>query len=344
MSTHKTKLFILGPLFVFWVVADLGTKHWADISLADSRHPLIFPVSDNEAGQAASEVVANALGVSVSELGDTLPHISLLPPVKAISPNDRVYDPAGPLAEATAVYAFWRGRDLPPRRLNKSEVDTTLNWAIAARSNADRPKLKAKVDEAYADLTVGQWLKQKLRRLDDERIQALTADGIHPISGPVERVSGSTPVEAGQTLMVQWRRVDVMGDWFKFAYAENPGAAFGFMGKVPETIRDTVFFSLTVIVFFAILIAIIRTEERYWAVNIAFVSILGGAIGNFVDRLRYGYVIDFIDMDFGFYHYPTYNVADIAITVGVIVIIADILFNKESPLATEPSATERDQA
>ena len=75
--------------------------------------------------------------------------------------------------------------------------------------------------------------------------------------------------------------------------------------------------------------------------NIALVSILAGAAGNFVDRVRYGYVIDFIDMHLGFMRWPTYNVADIAITVGVIVLIGDILFNKDSPLAAPPKSPRK---
>ena len=64
---------------------------------------------------------------------------------------------------------------------------------------------------------------------------------------------------------------------------------------------------------------------------------MAGAAGNFVDRIRYGYVIDFIDMHLGFMHWPTYNVADIAITIGVVQLVIDIMFNKDSPLVVEPT-------
>ena len=84
LGSQKKKLLVLIPLFVFWVAADLGTKHWADISLADSRHPLVIEVTADQSGQPAGEVVANFLGTTVDTLGDTLPHIALLPPKAAL--------------------------------------------------------------------------------------------------------------------------------------------------------------------------------------------------------------------------------------------------------------------
>ena len=173
-------------------------------------------------------------------------------------------------------------------------------------------------------------------------IDRLAASAIHPIRGPTPRVRPETLVADGDAFLVEWRRIDVMGDWWKWLYAENPGAAFGFMGQVPELMRDLTFFGLTLVVFFAIFFVVVRTEERFWVANTALVGILAGAAGNFVDRVRYGYVIDFIDMHLGFMRWPTYNVADIAITVGVILLVGDILFNKESPMVAAPKTDPDD--
>jgi signal peptidase II len=105
-------------------------------------------------------------------------------------------------------------------------------------------------------------------------------------------------------------------------------------------VRDSLFFSLTLVVFLVILGILIRTEPRHWMVLVALTGVLAGAMGNFVDRIRYGYVIDFIDMDLGFMHWPTYNVADIGISCGVVLLMFDITFNPESPLVTEPETSE----
>ena len=229
---------------------------------------------------------------------------------------------------------------MPPRRLDKSERGVIAHWAQRANPAIDKAALSKGIDDALSDLTLREWLKRRLRRLGDDDIDRLATSGIHPLVGANPRVNPETLVKQGDVFLLEWRRIDVMGDWWKWLYAENPGAAFGFMKQVPETTRDLTFFGLTLIVFFAILVVVIRTEERFWVVNTALISILAGAAGNFVDRIRYGYVIDFIDMHLGFMRWPTYNVADIAITVGVILLIIDIMFNKESPLATPAKAED----
>jgi signal peptidase II len=64
---------------------------------------------------------------------------------------------------------------------------------------------------------------------------------------------------------------------------------------------------------------------------VAFALIAGGAIGNMVDRLRFGFVIDFLDVYVGSYHWPAFNIADSAITVGVILfIVKNLLFDRDA--------------
>jgi signal peptidase II len=331
------KTIVLAPLFLIWLVGDLGTKHWADVNLGDPRHPLVFRASPEDVGQPISALIERQMTFDSPEaLADAMKHIVRLPASRSLDPEAHIFDREGPLGKMRGVYLFWRGEEMPPRRLNKNARATITHWAQRAAPAADRSALSQGVDDALAHITLRDWLKLKLRRLSDDDITQLAASGIHPLEGPNPRVGPSTKIKTGDVFLLEWRRIDVMGDWWKWIYAENPGAAFGFMKQVPEMARDLTFFGLTLIVFFAILIFVIRTEERFWAVNIALVSILSGAAGNFVDRIRYGYVIDFIDMHLGFMRWPTYNVADIAITVGVIVLIGDILFNKESPLAAPP--------
>lgn len=328
------KSLILTSTFLVWLVGDLASKHWADISLGDPRHPLVVKVEASDEGKTLSEVIRARLpGVTQGALDEVTKHVVRLPAQRSITTSTKVFDRGGELGRARGIYLFWRGEDLPPRRLDKSARAAITYWAQRAKPDIDREALTQGVDKALEDITLKDWLKGKLRRLSEEQINTLAQTAIHPIEGPNPRVSPSTVVKAGDAFLLEWRRIDVMGEWWKWTYAENPGAAFGFMKQVPETLRDLTFFGLTLVVFFAIVIFVIRTEERFWAVNIALVSILGGAAGNFVDRIRYGYVIDFIDMHLGFMRWPTYNVADIAITLGVIVLIGDILFNKESPLA-----------
>jgi signal peptidase II len=93
---------------------------------------------------------------------------------------------------------------------------------------------------------------------------------------------------------------------------------------------------LTVIALAIIVRYLVKTPHAAWYIKAALAMIFGGAVGNLIDRVIYGKVIDFIDMDFPdipflhIYRWFTYNVADAAITIGLIVFIVGILFKKEN--------------
>jgi signal peptidase II len=80
--------------------------------------------------------------------------------------------------------------------------------------------------------------------------------------------------------------------------------------------------------------------EREWMGRLSVAAILGGAVGNLIDRLRFGEVIDFLDVYIDNYHWPAFNVADSAITVGVIVLIIHFMFEKQDvpPVVPETPA------
>jgi len=79
--------------------------------------------------------------------------------------------------------------------------------------------------------------------------------------------------------------------------------------------------------------------ERDWVGRLSVSGILGGAIGNLIDRLRYGEVIDFLDVYVEQYHWPAFNVADSAITVGVMFLIAHFAFEKKEDPPTAPQTS-----
>ncbi len=103
---------------------------------------------------------------------------------------------------------------------------------------------------------------------------------------------------------------------FNLTYVRNTGAAFSFLSDAGGWQRW--FFAILAIIISAVLavwLARLRKNETLMAVALAF--ILGGAVGNLIDRLLYGYVIDFLDVYYQDWHWPAFNVADSAITVGV---------------------------
>ena len=125
-------------------------------------------------------------------------------------------------------------------------------------------------------------------------------------------------------------RFEVWKDHLDFIFAQNPGGAWSFLRSLPDTLRRPFFLvvSAAAIVFIISIYRRIDRDQRAmkWGLPLA----LGGAMGNLVDRMRYGWVVDFID----FYikrggrehHWPTFNVADIAIVVGVGLMAIDMLW------------------
>ncbi len=118
------------------------------------------------------------------------------------------------------------------------------------------------------------------------------------------------------------RGIQVIGNMLEFRYVENRGAAFGILQG-----RMWFFYVITIIVV-AILFYYLFTQDRSSIfLNITVGLLIGGALGNFIDRLLRGFVVDFIKVDFvSQINFPVFNVADIAITIGSVLFIIYILF------------------
>lgn len=118
--------------------------------------------------------------------------------------------------------------------------------------------------------------------------------------------------------------VPVIDGFFNIVYVLNPGAAFSFLHDMNESYRRLFFITVTIIAIFVVLYIFAREKSK---INTAgFALILSGAIGNLIDRIIIGKVVDFLDFYYKTYHFPAFNVADSCITVGVVLIIIDILF------------------
>lgn len=110
--------------------------------------------------------------------------------------------------------------------------------------------------------------------------------------------------------------------YFNLTYVHNTGAAFSFLSQAGGWQRW--FFAalaLTVSVVITIWLARLKKHETLLAVALSLV--LGGAVGNLIDRLLYGYVIDFLDVYYQEWHWPAFNIADSAITIGVMLMLAE---------------------
>lgn len=125
------------------------------------------------------------------------------------------------------------------------------------------------------------------------------------------------------TAFLQFGDVIALAPGINFRLVYNTGAAFSLLATSGDWARWFLLVLAVVICIF--LIAWLRrlpAEEKRASLGISL--ILGGAVGNIIDRVHLGYVIDFVDVYYGEHHWPTFNVADSAITVGAIVIIASL--------------------
>ena len=110
--------------------------------------------------------------------------------------------------------------------------------------------------------------------------------------------------------------------YFNLTMAHNEGAAFSFLAQAGGWQR-WFFIGLALIISALLLVwlAKLKPTEKLEAISLSL--ILGGAIGNVIDRISYGYVVDFIDLYIGQNHWPVFNIADSAICIGAILLIAD---------------------
>lgn len=123
--------------------------------------------------------------------------------------------------------------------------------------------------------------------------------------------------------------VVVLEGFFSLTYILNPGAAFGFLADQSETFR-AIFFGAVSIIALTILIVFFRQTPADDTYSLLALSLLfGGAIGNMIDRVRLGEVVDFLDFYIGRYHWPAFNVADSAITIGVSIMMLHLFFEKK---------------
>lgn len=111
-------------------------------------------------------------------------------------------------------------------------------------------------------------------------------------------------------------------------YTRNPGAAFSLLADADPTFRGWFFLVVSAVALTVITAFLRRVERGDWWTLTALSLILGGAVGNLIDRIRHGEVIDFLDVYVGRYHWPIFNLADSGITVGMVILLGHALLQR----------------
>lgn len=127
-------------------------------------------------------------------------------------------------------------------------------------------------------------------------------------------------IDAGMRL---YQSIPVIENFFHITYVRNKGAAFSFLSHASW--RLPFFISISIVASLVILVAFrkLRDDQRLAQVSLA--MIFSGAVGNLIDRVRLGEVIDFLDVHWYQHHWPAFNVADSLICVGVFLLALDML-------------------
>lgn len=119
--------------------------------------------------------------------------------------------------------------------------------------------------------------------------------------------------------------VPVVKGFFNLTHVRNPGGAFGIFAGQKGGIGSILFVVVSLSAIGILLYLFFRAKDDERILSLAFSLVLSGAIGNLIDRVQYGEVIDFLDFYLSSFHWPSFNIADSAISIGIVLILIDIL-------------------
>jgi signal peptidase II len=121
----------------------------------------------------------------------------------------------------------------------------------------------------------------------------------------------------------------VIDGFFNIVYVMNPGAAFGFLANMSETFRYLFFIGITILVMALIIYYIATSKSQNMLYVVSLTLIFAGAVGNLIDRIRFGAVVDFLDVYIGTAHWPAFNVADSSITCGAVLMVWGMIIQRK---------------
>jgi signal peptidase II len=140
--------------------------------------------------------------------------------------------------------------------------------------------------------------------------------------------------------LAPYQPVAIVPGWFDLVHVRNHGVAFSLMSNLDHRWVHPLLIAATVLAVGA-LVAYLWLLPGKGAAPYGLGLILGGAVGNLIDRARLGYVVDFLDLHWRSHHWPTFNVADIGITVGVALLLADMLFGPREAHGPDSAPTRK---
>ena len=144
------------------------------------------------------------------------------------------------------------------------------------------------------------------------------------VTALVVTLDQATKVAVDSLLQLHESR-NVLAGLVQLTYVRNRGAAFGVFSEAQLPYQSWLFAAVSVVALVAIAVYGWKLPASSQLPRLALALIIGGALGNLFDRVRLGYVIDFLDVYWGRHHWPAFNVADSSITIGVALLVIDML-------------------
>ena len=123
-------------------------------------------------------------------------------------------------------------------------------------------------------------------------------------------------------------KIPVIRGWFDLTHTKNAGAAFGMFSDSPGPLKTVLLIAVSAGLLGLVVFLLIRHRPLRWELGVGLSLLLGGALGNLLDRIRFGQVVDFLDVHFRQHHWPAFNLADSAITIGAGLLILDAFRSK----------------
>ncbi len=122
--------------------------------------------------------------------------------------------------------------------------------------------------------------------------------------------------------------ITVIPGFFNLIHTENSGIAFSLFSGASSSWKLVLLIGVSLALLVTVVVVALKSRQMNWQTGVGLALIVGGASANLLDRIRFGQVVDFLDVYYRSYHWPTFNVADSAIVVGAGFLLLDILISK----------------
>ena len=216
---------------------------------------------------------------------------------------------------------------------------------LASRSAKWEHYIVLDVPDDIDDVTLDEFLGEEFSSNTDAEIEEICIRTvlINETGEPLQRGIPELALHGGETLQVQHREVTLIDGFLGFKYVENRGAAWGILNSSDESFTQPFFIIVGVIAVFVIffLFRTIGNDRMFLITALSF--IVGGAAGNIIDRVRYGYVVDFVAWRPGF-EWPTFNVADMLIVFGVAMMFIEVFRDHRREKKAKAQGTKAETA